>query len=149
MLKWIACWIWITMSWSAFSQTTLYPQEPKLTLAPLVRVVETDTLLCFSLDQSRVLASELIRSQFADSTQVAFEAAVSSFEEVVALQDARISLLSTQIDHLKEVDQNHLQATFHLENTIALQEKKIRRSRWQRWLLAGGLVVTSSLLLLQ
>lgn len=93
---WIAA---LLLSLSASSQT----------LKPILRLQNNDTLLCFSINQSRVIAKYISEAQFCDSIKVKQDSLICIMKEELSLKDSAFYCLNQRNDILhREIENGHL-----------------------------------------
>lgn len=100
-----------------------------------------DTLFCFSIRQSRFIASELVNAKYC-----AMANKVST--DIIQWQDSIIKAQSVQVNLLGAVNENDIKMINNLEGLVksckynlAISEKKIERYKKSRWImLSAGFV---------
>lgn len=120
------------MSCSTFSQT----------LKPNLVQIEADTNFCFTIPQSKVIATYLIKGQFADSLEVSFDKEVSLFRKKLETEEAIKRGLNQKIINLDEIVAFKEESIGLLQLEIKEKEKKIKRAKWQK--IALGVLSTAA-----
>lgn len=114
-------------------------------LAPQIRIQESDTVFCFTMEQSRSLAKHLVKSVYTDSLLNETNLELDHYYQLVFVKDSAINVTDLRIKNQEELirisdciiaDQN---IQLHLANIIT------RRQKWQKWLFAVGMVLTGAL----
>lgn len=118
------------LSFSTFSQTT--------SLKPKVRLIEKDTSFCFTLQQSRSVAKALQELQYQDSLVVAYELENKGLKRLISIKDNSIDKLQLQLVNFRQINSNHENQMRLLEQTIQVQDQRLKRSKTQKALLSIG-----------
>ena len=117
------------MSCSAFSQG----------LKPTVQQINEDTVFCFTIGQSKEIAKRIESGTYKDSIATRLELENSRLHLVVQNKDSTIYSLESKVDNLDTINRNRQVNIGLLNTTIQSQERKIRRGKFHKTLLAVGL----------
>ncbi len=127
------------MSYTAFSQT----------LKPTILTIKTDTNFCFTIPQSKVIATHLIKAQFADSLELSVKQQKSLFREQLKNGDEIQLALNQKIENLDQIILYKNESIELLRADIKEKDKKIRRAKWQKILLTTVSVLSSAAIILK
>lgn len=130
MKKYLLLLVFTVLSFSTFSQTT--------SLKPKVRLIEKDTSFCFTLQQSRSVAKALQELQYQDSLVVAYELENKGLKRLISIKDNSIDKLQLQLVNFRQINSNHENQMRLLEQTIQVQDQRLKRSKTQKALLSIG-----------
>lgn len=122
------------MSCTTFSQT----------LKPTLIKIETDTNFCFTIPQSKVIATHLIKADFADSLEISFEKQKSLFHMQLEKEQEIKFKLNEMIENLHQVILYKDESIDLLQADIKAKEKKIKRAKWHKILLGAASVISSA-----
>jgi hypothetical protein len=98
-------------------------------LTPKVQAQNKDTVFCFTIPQSKVIAKHLQNSRYCDSVLVQTENEVELLNQLQAVNDSSLLIMKMKTENL------------HLE--VQQTEKKLKSERWQKRLFAVGFFVIS------
>jgi len=127
------------MSFTAFSQT----------LKPTVLTVNLDTNFCFTIPQSKFIAENLIKAQFADSLEIKFEQEIADYQ-FKSFQDLQIQeRLNKMILNQDTIIQNNEESIIILTNQIKFKDKQLKRAKWHKILLSITTVALSTAIILK
>lgn len=127
------------MSYTAFSQT----------LKPKVLQIEADTNFCFTIPQSKVLATYLIKGEYADSLEVIYDQQKSLFQQQQEVQDSIRWQLESKIKNLDLIINHKEQSILILNDEIKFRDKKLKRAKWHKILLGAASIVSSAAIILK
>ena len=116
------------MSFSGFSQS----------LIPKVQVQNKDTLFCFTIPQSKVIAKHLENSTYCDSVLTQTENEVELLNQLQTVNDSSILVLRMKTENQQFIISNQEGVIANLNEDIKRSEKKYRNERWQKRLFAAG-----------
>jgi hypothetical protein len=119
----IAC---LLMSCTGFSQG----------LTPRIHQAGKDTLFCFSLPQSRILAAHIAYSQACDSLRQEAEAELSLLQQSTRQKDSINLLLNEEQKNFRQVMQNQDKAMQDLQAQLKRTMRKDQNQVWQTRLCA-------------
>ncbi len=116
------------MSFCSFSQT----------LRPIVEILESDTLFCFNLPQSRELAKIITEGIYSDSIAISLSTENQRLYSLMEVKDKQISNLNATIDLKDQVTKNLDQSVISLTQHVEERDRQLRKSKRQKkWLLIG------------
>lgn len=124
--------VWIGISSLSFSQR----------LTPQIQVTESDTLFCFSLLQSKLIAKLMASSVFCDSLTKHYQHYLSLQKTQITTKDSTITQLEQKIGNLNTINVHHSEINQTMNNLIQVKDKAIRKYKWQKRILG---VVTGTL----
>ena len=117
------------MSCCAFSQG----------LKPTVQQINEDTVFCFTIVQSKEIAKRIESGIYQDSIATRLELENSRLHLITQKQDSTIQSLEAKMTNLDTINRNQEVNIELLNNTITVQQQKIRRGKWHKTLLGIGL----------
>lgn len=127
------------MSFSGFSQS----------LIPKVQVQNKDTLFCFTIPQSKVIAKHLENSTYCDSVLTQTENEVDLLNQLQAVNDSSILVLKMKTENQQYIIGNQDGIIQNLNTDLKRSEKKYRNERWQKRLFAAGTFLFAALAILK
>jgi len=127
------------MSCSVFSQS----------LTPKVQVQNKDTLFCFTIPQSKVIAKHLENSTYCDSVLTQTENEVELLNQLQTVNDSSILVLRMKTENQQFIISNQEGVIANLNEDIKRSEKKYRNERWQKRLFAAGTFLFAALAILK
>lgn len=94
------------------------------------------------MEQAKVLAQELETARFTNASNEILARENTNLYQAIEKQKFIVSSLGFQVANLQQINQNHITSRIQLE-----QEKKriVRRNKWQKLVLSGGLGLVSFL----
>lgn len=107
-------------------------------LIPKVQLQNKDTLFCFTIPQSKVIAKHLENSTYCDSVLTQTENEVDLLNQLQAVNDSSILILKMKTDNQQSIITNQDAVIGNLNNDLKQSEKKFRREQWQKRLFAAG-----------
>jgi hypothetical protein len=116
------------MSFSASSQS----------LIPKVRLENKDTLFCFTIQQSKVIAKHLENSRYCDSVLIQTENQVELLNQLQAVNDSSILIMKMKTENQQIMLANNQNVIGDLNLKLQQSEKKFKNERWQKRLFAAG-----------
>lgn len=127
------------MGFSGFSQS----------LIPKVQVQNKDTLFCFTIPQSKVIAKHLENSTYCDSVLIQTENEVNQLNQLQAVNDSSIMVLKMKTENQQYIIGNQDGIIQNLNTDLKRSEKKYRNERWQKRLFAAGTFLFAALAILK
>jgi hypothetical protein len=127
------------MSFSAFSQS----------LIPKVILQNKDTLFCFTIPQSKVIAKHLENSTYCDSVLTKTENEIELLNQLQVANDSSIIVLKMKTDNQQFIISNQQGVIGNLNMDLKQSEKKYRNERWQKRLFAAGTFIFAALAILK
>lgn len=127
------------MSFSVFSQS----------LAPKVQVQNKDTLFCFTILQSKVIAKHLENSMYCDSVLTQTENEVELLNQLQAVNDSSILILKMKTENQQSIIANKDAVIGNLNNDLKQSENKFRKERLQKRLFVAGTFIFAVLTILK
>lgn len=121
------------MSCSAFSQD----------LKPTVQQINEDTVFCFTIGQSKEIAKRIESGTYKDSIAARLELENSRLHLIAQKKDTTISSLETKVGNLDTINRNQEVNIELLNDTIKSQQRKIKRSKFQKALLSIGIGIVT------
>jgi len=129
----------LMMGFSGFSQS----------LIPKVQVQNKDTLFCFTIPQSKVIAKHLENSTYCDSVLIQTENEVELLNQLQAINDSSILVLKMKAENQQYLIGNQDGTIQNLNTDLKRSEKKYRNERWQKRLFAAGTFLFAALAILK
>lgn len=127
------------MGFSGFSQS----------LIPKVQVQNKDTLFCFTIPQSKVIAKHLENSTYCDSVLIQTENEVELLNQLQTVNDSSILVLKIKTENQQGIISNQHGIIQNLNIDLNRSEKKYRNERWQKRLFAAGTFLFAALTILK
>lgn len=127
------------MSFSASSQS----------LAPKIQVQNKDTLFCFTMPQSKVIAKHMENSRYCDSVLTQTENEVELLNELQMVKDSSLLIMKMKTENQQTMIQNQEAVIGDLNLKLEQTEKKFKGERWQKRLFAAGFFVMTVLTILK
>lgn len=127
------------MSFSVYSQS----------LIPKVQLQNKDTLFCFTIPQSKVIAKHLENSKYCDSVLTKTENEVELLNQLQVVNDSSILVLKAKTDNQQYIINNQEGVMGNLNTDLKRTEKKYRNERWQKRLFAVGTFIFAALAILK
>jgi hypothetical protein len=116
-------------------------------LVPKVQQIGNEKHYCFTILQSREIAKLLELGKYNDSLVSSLSLANQRFELLIQKKDSIISFQSDKLENYSMVQQNNDKTIFLLEERLARQEKKVKRGKLHKILLAVSLVALGTLVI--
>lgn len=129
----------LTMSFSASSQN----------LTPKVQVQNKDTLFCFTIPQSKVIAKHLENSRYCDSVLVQTENEVELLNQLQMVKDSSLLIMKMKTENQQTMMVNQEAVIGDLNLKLEQTEKKFKNERWQKRLFAAGTFLFAALAILK
>lgn len=139
MRTYVALLLCLLMSYLATSQN----------LKPIVHRIKSEPHFCFSLEQSRFLATQLELSVFQKQILDSIQFKEYQWLSLLQKKDNVIQKLELKIVNLETVNQNENIQIEVLNKTIQTQQRKLKRSKLERWVFGGGLLVLTGIIIAQ
>jgi len=127
------------MSCSVFSQT----------LKPSLIQIKADTNFCFTIPQTKTIATYLIKGQFADSLEVSFDKEVKLFQKKLETELAIKLDLRQKIENLDQIVLYKDESIGLLQQEIKEKDRKIKRAKLHKILLGAASVISSAAIILK
>lgn len=118
-------------------------------LIPKVQVQNKDTLFCFTIPQSKVIAKHLENSTYCDSVLTQTENEVELLNQLQAVNDSSILVLTMKTGNQQHIINNQEGVIQNLNTDLKQSEKKYRNERWQKRLFAAGTFIFAALAILK
>ena len=125
----------VAMSFSAFSQS----------LTPKVQVQNKDTLFCFTIPQSKVIAKHLENGRYCDSVLTKTENEIDLLNQLQTVNDSSMLILKMKTENQQSIISNQDAVIGNLNNDLKQADRKFRRERWQKRLFVAGTFVFATL----
>lgn len=129
----------LTMSFSGSSQS----------LKPKVRLENKDTLFCFTIPQSKVIAKHLENSRYCDSVLTQTENEVELLNQLQTVKDSSLLIMKMKTENQQTMMINQNAVIGDLNLKLEQTEKKLKSERWQKRLFAAGFFVMTVLTILK
>ncbi len=114
-------------------------------MKPTVQQLNGDTLFCFTLPQSKVIAKRIQGSVYCDSLIWEQDSLVTLLGQQNMVKDSINASLSTMILNLEQINQNQGTSIELLETTIQAKDKKLKKGKVHKILLGVGLGIMTIL----
>lgn len=122
------------MNFSVFSQR----------LTPKVQVQNKDTLFCFTIPQSKIIAKHLQNSTYCDSVLMQTESEAKLLDQLKLAKNGSMLLLKLKSDNQQKIITNQDAAIGNLTKELEQSEKKFRKQRWlKRFFAASAFVIAA------
>ena len=108
-------------------------------LKPIVLEVNHDTVFCFTINQSKMLAKRIELGRYCDSLTVKQQKLVKLLESISQTKDSINTGLERKVILLEQIKQNQGENIQLLKATIKKKDKKLKKSKVQKILLVVGL----------
>lgn len=118
-------------------------------MKPNIQIIEQDTNFCFTIHQSKTIATYLIKGQFADSLELSFEAETAILKAQIESKDSIYYYQYLQLQNLNQMVLNQKEIVVELKEQIKIQDKKLKKAKWQKILLGAASLLTSSFILIK
>lgn len=118
-------------------------------LTPKVRLENKDTLFCFNIQQSKVIAKHLENSRYCDSVLVQTENQVELLNQLQAVNDTSLLIMKMKTENQQAMIVNQEAVVGDLNLKLEQTEKKFKSERWQKRLFAAGFFVMTVLTILK
>jgi hypothetical protein len=125
------------MSCSCFSQG----------LTPIVQELNGDTFFCFTINQSKVIAGYIEEKIWCDSMMIEQDKWAELVNQTIETNDSLVGGLEQKIKNMQQLYDNGQMSIELLNKTIAIQDRKIKRSKAHKVVLGVALGVTTILLI--
>lgn len=112
-------------------------------LTPKVQIQNKDTLFCFTIPQSKVIAKHLENSRYCDSVLMQTESEVELLHQLQAVNDSSLLIMKMKTENQQTVILNQDAVIGDLHLKVQHTEKKLKSERWQKRLFALGFFVIS------
>lgn len=118
-------------------------------LTPKVTVQNKDTLFCFTVPQSKVIAKHLQNSIYCDSVLTQTENEVELLNQIQVVNDSSILILKMKTENQQSIISNKEGEIGNLNIKLEQTEKKFKSERWQKRLFAAGTFLFAALAILK
>lgn len=108
-----------------------------------------DTLFCFTIPQSKVIAKHLENSTYCDSVLTKTENEVELLNQLQMANDSSQMVLKMKTDNQQYIISNQEGVIGNLNVDLKQSEKKYRNERWQKRLFAAGTFLFAALAILK
>ena len=125
------------MSCSCFSQK----------LTPIVQELNGDTLFCFTISQSKIIAGYIEEKMWCDSMMIEQDKWAELVNQTIETNDSLVDGLEQKIKNMQQLYENEQTSMDLLNKTITIQDRKIKRSKAHKVLLGVGLGVMTVLVI--
>lgn len=110
-----------------------------------MHIENNDTLFCFSMQQARVLAKQLVRGLYCDSIVVKLGMEADTLQQLQADRDSTIKALKTEYLLENMLVNNQKASIAELTATLSSSHALLRRERRQKQACLFGMLVLSGL----
>ena len=118
-------------------------------LTPKVQVQNKDTLFCFTIPQSKVIAKHLENSRYCDSVLTQTENEVELLNQLQAIKDSSLLIMKMKTENQQSIITNQDVQIGNLNIDLKQSEKKFRQERWQKRLFATGTFIFAVLTIIK
>ena len=108
-------------------------------LKPVIQKTDKDTLFCFTLGQSKLIAKELEKSAFCDTILLSQETALKILQELEAGKDSAFYVLKMKSSNQEEIIANRDFHIHKLNIELEKKDKQIKKVIRQKRLLGLGM----------
>lgn len=129
----------LMMSYSVSSQS----------LIPKVQVQNKDTVFCFTIPQSKIIAKHLENSRYCDSLLIQTESEVELLNQLHAVKDSALLIMKMKTENQQYIIGNQEGIIQNLNTDLKRTEKRYRNERWQKRLFAAGTFLFAALAILK
>ncbi len=112
-------------------------------LTPKVQVQNKDTVFCFTIPQSKVIAKHLENSRYCDSVLMQTESEIELLHQLEAVNDSSLLIMKMKTENQQTIILNQETIIGDLHLKVQQTEKKLKGERWQKRLFALGFFVIS------
>lgn len=109
-------------------------------LSPQVLLQGNDTLFCFSVIQSKIIAKELIGGRYCDSVNFELRKEITALSDINELQDSALLKLGRKIDNQQIIIYNQEAMIASANKRLFDSHREMKRQRWLKRLFAAGLI---------
>lgn len=118
-------------------------------LIPKVTVQNKDTLFCFTVPQSKVIAKHLQNSMYCDSVLTQTEYEIELLNQKQAVNDSSMLILKMKTENQQSIISNKDGEIGNLNIKLEQTEKKFKNERWQKRLFAVGTFLFATLAIIK
>jgi hypothetical protein len=133
MKKYLALIALTAMNFISFSQG----------LTPRVHREGKDTLFCFTISQSKLLAKTVEAGVYCDSVGKKLQEEISLFDQLTCSQDSSFHVLLSAQKNSEKIISNQEEIISDLKQQLATAKKQCRIERRQKRIMALGIVALS------
>ena len=108
-------------------------------LTPTVHELNGDTNFCFTIPQSKLIAQRIEANSYYDSITTAQNEVIHLLSQADSTKNQVIDLLNMKIANFNTIAINNKMSIAHLEQTITVQEKQLKRGKFYKILLSIAL----------
>ncbi|MBI3520610.1 MAG: hypothetical protein HY062_14825 [Bacteroidetes bacterium] len=119
------------------------------TLTPKISIQNKDTLFCFTIPQSKVIAKHLQNSTYCDSVLIQTENEVELLNHKQAVNDSSLLVMKMKTENQQNIMSNQEGEIGNLNLKLGQTEKTIKGERWQKRLFAAGTFLFAALYILK
>lgn len=112
-------------------------------------VNDSDTLLCFNLEKSRILAKTIVHADYCDSILVVQEEKVSYMDSIISAQKEIIFISSVQLDNCERVIELKDKQISNLNIMVSESEKEIKKQKRIKWISIFGSGIAGAICILK
>lgn len=116
-------------------------------LKPIVHHTGNEKYFCFTIEQSKFIAERLEFGLFQDSLVSALKLDNLTKAKLVSVQETLIFKLEEKVTNLSFVKQHDKMQIEILNATLVKQNRKIKRSKLERWVFGGGLLILTGIII--
>jgi len=118
-------------------------------LTPKIRIQNDDTLFCFTIPQSKILAKYLESNKYCDSVLMQSENEIEFLNHLQAVNDSSLLMFKMKTENQTTIISNQDIVIENLNNNLKITEKKLRNQRWQKRLFIAGTLTFAVLTILK
>jgi hypothetical protein len=101
-------------------------------LKPKVQLIGKDTCFCFTLSQSKIIATELETHRYCDSVLVKTEKQVDAFNQLLTTKDSCLEIAQHELKNQKTVIENQDAYADAVTEDLQQTRKQYHNQRWQK-----------------
>jgi len=117
-------------------------------LTPQVQTFDKDTLFCFSIAQSKLLAGYVLKSEYSDSLILHLERQNKLLDSLLIEREDQAELLEKKMRNLESILVKQQSKYMLLDKRFLLEQKHTRKLRVITIILGTGLVVLTGIILI-
>ena len=112
-------------------------------LTPLIQEKNSDTLFCFTIEQSKFIASLLEEGKFNKSLLKSNYTLNAQLTHIIEVKDSIIDIKDIQIEKKDLIIQNEQKINSLTEENLEITEKQLKKKKTQNVFLTIGLAIVS------
>lgn len=116
-------------------------------MTPIVQELHNDTVFCFTISQSKVIAQRIEANEWCDSITIAQDELIMLFDQTIEVNDSVVGSLEQKMRHMEQISHNQEMSMVLLNKTINVQERKLKRSKTHKLLMGVGLGIMTVLVI--